>query len=384
MPDLFIGEKAKIPKAIQKTWRKALDTSIENNKDGAIHYLYNEKNYSNITLIFATHDKLSAKRFLQNASQTLKTLFEKQQREGEEAIFDTNADDQKHKVGSSDRALSNVIKQGLNETSSIKEFDFWAARALQEVRLHTDKKSFPPTLQKQAKLLTVGFLPLWKAGSEALIGAFTTAFSAHKITGNSRTLQSDLANLTIACTEALRLTANKTQALIIIPISFNSFKHKSFYDLYVATLRKIDPDIHKYLVFEFRDTPSTLTEPIKALVSEIKLLSRGYMINMNILSPPRIRGFDQSFPHAYGLDLSAALNNFSIEDINKRLQKFANFYKGHKAIMFAKGIPNAAIAKKCKDLGFTYLSGSALTKPNRQCGVITKITLEALLEKNKK
>jgi len=238
----------------------------------------------------------------------------------------------------------------------------------------------PKALIKQAKLLTIGFFPAWKMGVNAIVANFTTIISAQQVTGNAKLLQTDLAVLTISILQAVRLNAQKIKTLIIVPISINSLKQKYFYDVYLNLLKKINPGLTEYFIFEIRDTPNPLTESMRFQIAELNEHARAIMININILaSPKNVKLEGNITPHAYGLDLRGATSNMPEEQIAKRIQKFSAFYKTSKTPTFIKGIPTTDLGHKSSACDFTYISGPALTKPQRNCVGVKQITLEALL-----
>ncbi len=373
VPDLFLGTN-QISRTLHQIWRKVIDEVIKDAEGGA----YYSDGSSQVMVFFEKINEVGGKAKLERASAEVKRAVKARIEGGPGAEAQKDqAGAEKKRVGG-DSALSTVIAEGLKENASFKEVGFWADRVLREIQIGGARDAMPQDLVKNAMNVKCVFYPLWNAAGQAIAGNFVTAGTIKGMKGETVGIRTDLALLSWACLELLRLVKSNVQTLVILPLSINSFGEDVIFDLYINVLRRMNPAIYKLLVFEVRDLPSgTLSPKIKDQLASLSRLSRATIVNSGILSFPDYASPDFQ-PHAYGFDLAEF--NLPASDVYGKIFHYGDIYKKRNAKTFIKGVANAEAAKTAEGAGFLYIAGPALAQPLPKCVGVKKISFDDLLK----
>ena len=149
VPDLFQSSD-KVSRTLHQLWRAVMDKAIRQNEGGGI---YCHKGGTVVLVYFEKITGAMAKTKVELAGRELARVVQEKM-SGNVALVDTQEGaqgegEQETKRVGGDEALAKVMREGLGEAATIKEFSFWADRITQELRLSTKKNTLPKDLIQQ-------------------------------------------------------------------------------------------------------------------------------------------------------------------------------------------------------------------------------------------
>ncbi len=375
LPDYFPHTK-KFPPSMEKVWRMVLDKNLR--ECGGGYYCYAQE--ASILIFFdkipATTARLKVEKVVREVDQILRDGLHKDQERLENAVS-SHPEKEKKKVGG-DSVLTRVMKEGLHENATHKELKLWAERQTQEMLIAREKDCLAPDLISHAGLMSVSYFPLWNSAAQTITGNFLTPISAPGYNGEARAARIDISCLVLACAEAQRLLRENMQTLTIFPVQLKTLQEKSLFELFLGILRNNNPAVSNILAIELKGLPSgNLSNDAKAGLLALSAYCKAFVINSGILTTSEY-SLEGKKPHAYGFDLSESRlpEDKSLHD---KVSRFAGYYKARGMKTYAKGLSSKSLLKTALDSGITYLSGPAVSPPQRSSMPIRPLAVARLV-----
>lgn len=374
VPDLFIGSD-QISRTLNQFWRPVLDKALENANGG--HYAFLKG--SQIQVFFKQTNETGAKAKLDIASTHLKEWV----KNGGPVETESKPVASGAAKPEAESALSKIIKEGLADNATIREFNLWAERIIQFYHSDNSVNVVSPDLLKEATKFNFGFDPLWNTPSQTITGNVAMVGAAASMSGDALDMRRNIVMLTIACMEAIRLSKDNQQTLLIVPINVKHLREQSFFDLYAAILRPVKNVTSKLVVFELEGLPPGPMSPqVKEKVMLITSCGKGCFVNTGLLDFSRLLLESADIPvHSYGFNMGKGMKALSEDDVCISMKKYSKARKEQKVRCYMRGAKSASLFKTAVDSGFTFISGSIICPAQKRCIPLKKVPLESILSR---
>ena len=363
MPDVFAGT-THIPSLLLKVCRQALDDLLFHD---AGFYCHEEG--SRIRIFFDVLPAAAAQVKIQAVAQKIPELLKNPEAANPQGAG--GGRDKGQAAHHADQDLHRVIHEGLSENPTKEEVNYWGTRVTQNI-IHGHHKT--PLVRELVDLAMKSepyFLPLWNAHNETLVGGICGAASVSRH-NTGEAARHDIAVLSAACLEMLRLSMKKEQALVVVPVRISTLQDKNLFDLYLAVLHKLTPEMKKDLIFEIKDAPRDhITPGIKILFESLAPFCRALIVDTGLLAHAH---YDPAAAKIYACGFDIAGLKMKGDELIRLLTKYAEDFKKHGFKTYIKGVATQEVLMAAKRSGFSYLSGSAIRAPQKTCPSVQRLS----------